>query len=143
MFENEVISSKMSTSSPTRAAPQQQDSRGVTPDGGTVAHTTPSRLKSALSTISSGSGSQLLGVPEGDLRQEQLILGSEEAMVDLRKRDREALSRYNSQLKVRLLLLLECSVRCLVVPTHNLYTGLILILLTECELIQMQPQEVL
>jgi hypothetical protein len=34
---------------------------------------------------------QYLIVPEQDIRPDRLILSSEEAMVDLRKRDREAL----------------------------------------------------
>ena len=52
---------------------------------------TPSRVKSALSTISSSSSH--LEPPEPDLRTEQRIMSSEEAMVDLRKRDRDALAR--------------------------------------------------
>lgn len=51
-----------------------------------------SRVKSALSALSSRS-SPFLEPPEPDLRPEQMILSSEEAMVDLRKRDREALPR--------------------------------------------------
>ena len=51
-----------------------------------------SRIKSALSALSSRS-SPFLEPPEPDLRPEQMILSSEEAMVDLRKRDREALPR--------------------------------------------------
>ena len=51
-----------------------------------------SRVKSALSALSSRS-SPFLEVPEPDLRPEQMILSSDEAMVDLRKRDRDALVR--------------------------------------------------
>ena len=49
-----------------------------------------SRIKSALSTISSTS-SQYLEPPPLDLRPEQRLRSSEEAMVDQRKRDREIL----------------------------------------------------
>ena len=61
----------------------------------------PIRLRSTTSGIfwchisscfSTGS-SQYLEPPDSDLRPEQKILSSEEAMVDLRKRDRAALSR--------------------------------------------------
>ncbi|XP_013411229.1 uncharacterized protein LOC106174281 [Lingula anatina] len=56
------------------------------------------RPKSELSTISqsrspSPTSSLHLEPPEADLRPEQMILSSEEAMLDLRKRDREALAR--------------------------------------------------
>ena len=59
----------------------------------------PSRIKSALSTISSAS-SQYLEPPEMDMRSEQYILDNEESMVDLRKRDKAALPRLLADKKV-------------------------------------------
>jgi hypothetical protein len=50
--------------------------------------------KRTVSRVSEGSRTstpQYLIVPEQDIRPDRLILSSEEAMVDLRKRDREAL----------------------------------------------------
>ena len=57
--------------------------------------TSPTRVKSALSNISSASS--YLEPPPLDLRPEQRLASSEEAMVDLRKRDREALARLRSK----------------------------------------------
>lgn len=54
----------------------------------------PTRVKSALSNISSSSS--FLEPPPLDLRVEQRI-ESEEAMLDLRKRDREALARFKGK----------------------------------------------
>ncbi|CAH1783951.1 unnamed protein product, partial [Owenia fusiformis] len=53
------------------------------------------RPKSGLSTISDKSGldRSLLSTPPPDTRAEQMVLSSEEAMLDLRKRDKAALAR--------------------------------------------------
>lgn len=58
------------------------------------------RIKSALSTISSTSSKHQLEPPDLDLRPEIRVYNSQEAMVDLRKRDREALAWLQGHSKV-------------------------------------------
>lgn len=65
------------------------------------------RSASRVSGSSRASTPQYLEVPEQDLKPDRMILSSEEAMVDLRKRDREALKNSTRQ-GVRYFLLLQC-----------------------------------
>ncbi len=102
-FESPDVQASITSSTPTQRA-KSRASDTQTPYGDRDDNPTPisqgpaGRIKSALSTISSTS-SHFLEPPPLDLRPEQRLSlrGSEEAMVDQRKRDREILNRISGR----------------------------------------------
>ena len=87
--ETENTTANKSKLSDTVSSTSRTDSTSVSSD---YHNSGPSRIKSALSTISSES-SNYLEPPDPDLRKEQMLLSSEEAMLDQRKRDRSILAK--------------------------------------------------